>query len=740
MKRYQPPPGGPSDESAALLPRDGPPEPPKGGRGLKAGVSWEKGAEKGSVMIFFSSKNKKGDALDEGSYRCILHEHEAKEVILQKGEKGEWNLKQHMLKVHGWTVAKATDVVAPAKSSTKKPKKGSGTMNRFLVPKTREPSKDELSLLVYRYMVKKRRPFALVEDEAFVELLADVLSISGVKLAGALSLVSRITLKDWVVRDAKLVREHLKGIFKDHSHERYWSFSMDERKADNKGVPLVNVILHGVMMSEKAVQYVSIPLAIVELEEGKSHASLRGTVTKVFDSYGLRMAFCLSGTGDEADRDVISGLNRAPGLSVVYIPDPAHMTSTAVKHAAQGAGLMSSLFEPTKDVIKAVRSRYALRQKYNEVRAQEEFRVDEKQVLELVDWSATRFIGSLIGGFRFSQNVEVLMEVASVSAAARADNATKKSSLAKFPEAATPSELERMGKQWTEISRFSPVLNDMVVAFSGERYPRVSDLVCSAFMMKLHIQYFLTGAGSRESPLSPQVNTFAQELQSELDAKFLPNLDNKVICAAVACDVRFRDFDPNTIDADVCRELHLLSQQYLYLHQSCGEKIRRNATRCFYELFPDEWEKEMKTNSKLKASFNPENQERRGVEGLELYWNDTKFYAELDGFCKKERHILMDPTQPGNVCVSFKTHPLQWMHQCGAQTPRLQRLAYAVFGASSNQVGCERLWKALSLTMAKKRGKLEVTTAADQTFLKQIWDLCDVYECLAAVKPVQVGE
>ena len=135
------------------------------------------------------------------------------------------------------------------------------------------------------------------------------------------------------------------------------------------------------------------------------------------------------------------------------------------------------------------------------------------------------------------------------------------------------------------------------------------------------------------------------------------------------------------------------------------------------------------------------------------YWEDTKFYAELDGFCKKERHILMDPTQPGNVCVSFKTHPLQWIHQCGAQTPRLQwihqcgaqtprlqRLAYAVFGASSNRVGCERLWKALSLTMAKKRGKLEVTTAADQTFLKQIWDLCDVYECLAAVKPVQVGE
>ena len=95
MKRAEPPRGGPSDESAALLPRDGPPEPPKGGRGLKAGVSWEKGAEKGSVMIFFSSKNKKGEPLDEGFRRCILHEHESEEVVqfqaqgvLQSGKSG----------------------------------------------------------------------------------------------------------------------------------------------------------------------------------------------------------------------------------------------------------------------------------------------------------------------------------------------------------------------------------------------------------------------------------------------------------------------------------------------------------------------------------------------------------------------------------------------------------------------------------------------------------------------------
>lgn len=294
-----------------------------------------------------------------------------------------------------------------------------------------------------------------------------------------------------------------------------------------------------------------------------------------------------------------------------------------------------------------------------------------------------------------------------------------------------------MSAQWEEISRFGPVLNDMVVAFSAERYPRISDLVCAAFMMKLHIEYFITGSGSRMSPLSAPVKKFAEELKGALDGKFLPNLNNLVICAAVACDVRFRDFDPATIDGDSCPELGLLSKQYHFLHQSIGPKIVLNATKCFYELFQDEWNSELQKNVALKRSFNPENQERRGVQGFEQYWSDTKFFKELKSFCSQERHMLLDPTR-GNEPISFKTHPLQWMHLCGAQTPRLKKLSYAVFGASSNQIGCERLWKALSLNMSKHRGALEVVTGADQTFLKQIWTLSSVYECLEPLKPSQI--
>ena len=750
MKRAEPAADGPSGSENSLLPRDGPeqaeevPTANKGGRGIKSKACWEQGAAKGSVMCFFSRKNKKGELLEEGKYRCILHEHETQEVILTKGDKGEWNLKQHVKTVHGFVPSDSAPAASSsAPSAAKKTKnRATNTMAKYLVPQTRAPTKDELSVLVYRYIVTKSRPFLLVSDDAFKQMLYDALFISGVAVSMPFELVERQTIKNWIQRDAKICRDFLRNLWKKHFTERYWSFSMDERKADNKKVPLVNVILHGALLGEKTVEYVSIPLAIVELKEGKSHAGLRSTLVQVFESYSLPMRFCLSGTGDEADRDVIGKLMRFATTPVVYIPDPAHLTSTSVKRAASATGLMATLFEPTKEAVQAIRSKYALRQAYNEARKMEENLVDGKPVLELVDWSKTRIIGSLHGGYRFHQNIEVIKEVARRSANARAAVATQASSLAKFPASLSQSRLDEMASQWAEISRFGPVLNDMVVAFSAERYPRVSDLVCASFMMKLHIQYFLTGAGARASPLSPSVKSFAEQLKSELDEKFLPNLKNLVICAAVACDVRYRDFDPATIDSDACPELFLLSKQYDHLHQSYGETICVNATKCFYELFPEEWQAELQKNSALIRSYNPVNQERRGVNGLEQYWSDTKFYKELKGFCAKERHMLEDPTRGTSVnptpMISFKTHPLHWMHLSGAQTPRLRRLAYAVFGASSNQIGCERLWKSLSLNMSKHRGALEVESGVDQTFLKQIWAISSVYTCLEPLKPVQV--
>ena len=102
MKRAEPPSDGPSGQDS-LLPRDAPDASQKkqGGRGIKNRDCWKQGASKGSVMIFLSTKNKKGEKLEEGKYRCILHEHEAEETIVSKGEnKGEWNLKQQLSILH----------------------------------------------------------------------------------------------------------------------------------------------------------------------------------------------------------------------------------------------------------------------------------------------------------------------------------------------------------------------------------------------------------------------------------------------------------------------------------------------------------------------------------------------------------------------------------------------------------------------------------------------------------------
>ena len=54
------------------------------------------------------------------------------------------------------------------------------------------------------------------------------------------------------------------------------------------------------------------------------------------------------------------------------------------------------------------------------------------------------------------------------------------------------------------------------------------------------------------------------------------------------------------------------------------------------------------------------------------------------------------------------------------------RLWRKIYGAS-NSLGCERAWKALGETISKKRGKMEIHNAADQT-LKLIWKVADTVE------------
>ena len=66
---------------------------------------------------------------------------------------------------------------------------------------------------------------------------------------------------------------------------------------------------------------------------------------------------------------------------------------------------------------------------------------------------------------------------------------------------------------------------------------------------------------------------------------------------------------------------------------------------------------------------------------------------------------------------------------------RIRKLGLAVMGAASNSLGCERLWKALGETISKKRGKMEIHNAADQTLLKMIWKVAGATEELSALRP-----
>ena len=226
MKRNIPE-DGPSSLSHSLFPREEKePEVKKGGRGVKNDDCFEHGAARGSVKCFFSRKTSNGDTLEEGMWRCCLaHIGSGDVMVKQVLGKGETNLVKHIEDVHGFVKARS-DSAPKAKLS-----KVVGPITTWIDSSRVMPSKDALSFAVYKYVVKRSRPYDLIADSAFQEMLSDVLSLCGLKNPFELRLVDPNTLKSWIARDSSLMQESLTSFFGQHLKAKFWNFSVDEKKA-----------------------------------------------------------------------------------------------------------------------------------------------------------------------------------------------------------------------------------------------------------------------------------------------------------------------------------------------------------------------------------------------------------------------------------------------------------------------------------------------------------------------------
>jgi hypothetical protein len=58
--------------------------------------------------------------------------------------------------------------------------------------------------------------------------------------------------------------------------------------------------------------------------------------------------------------------------------------------------------------------------------------------------------------------------------------------------------------------------------------------------------------------------------------------------------------------------------------------------------------------------------------------------------------------------------------------PRVRKLALATQFVPASQIDCERIWKKVGAVMTKHRGSLQVKTAADQVFVKMMWEVAHV--------------
>jgi len=278
-----------------------------------------------------------------------------------------------------------------------------------------------------------------------------------------------------------------------------------------------------------------------------------------------------------------------------------------------------------------------------------------------------------------------------------------------------------MIRQWNEISKFSAVFNDVVVMFSAEKYPRLSNLLLSIFMLKLQIAYHMDP--SRFSSFSEPVQKFLFELRSEVNSACEEYYDNLLICAATATDVRMRNFDPKGLPQTTDEE-KLTFKQFSVLHSAYGTKILARACEYYYKLFPKEWEEETRTNTSLKKAMDPQYQQQRGLHvDPTMFYVHTEIAAELKVFFQISRNDLRDPEAKDNK-VGYSTDAASWLAAL-QMLPRVRRLGLATQFVPASQIDCERIWKKVGEVMTKHRGALQVATAADQVYLKLFWALLE---------------
>ena len=654
-------------------------------------------APKGDVRSMFSNCDEDGHRLEDGKWRCLHPVHLLKGASYHMAQNGYSNLRKHLLDAHSLKMAGKAE-----EEEEKKKKKKADASQKTLTFGSAGPSKKAVEESVTKYVISSLSSFSSATAPAFQSLLVSLASPST-------RAPSYYTMTQLMFAEEKRLKKAISTFCRDGLV--FFSLAGDGRKASIQGRPMYDLTIHGVTDD---FDLVSLPLSIAEVD-AKDNAATKAHILRVLQLNYLDIEKLISFTGDEAEKGV------GAMLACPVVMCGAHRISTCVKRMFKSVGLLvedesDCLVNVTKSVVSFVKHRYKVRQVYDILRDKaNQDQVGRRQNVKiLVDYSKTRFLGSLVMGRSFVENHAVLMDVQREAMARENES----------PWSDLPALKERYFMQWHDACFVTRELHEIVEQLSGERYVTVSEMLPAILLMEARLFCYGRiddGAGGSGRPLndyewrSRDGQAMARALDEELRGKFIHDWKNPVILLAMFLDPRYRSFrylpecNADDTEVGVLRQLYSSLSARMFDGKPLESRMFSAVIDIFSRKCPTEYADLMEKESSAVKS-----QVAEGNYSNTKLWQSCRFWAA-------------NPAENLSVAgsrITMSTDPLLFWRECNS-FEWLRKLAKMVLGAPASAISCERLWSAVAKVIDKSRASLKLETGASQVYVRSVWQAAE---------------
>lgn len=333
------------------------------------------------------------------------------------------------------------------------------------------------------------------------------------------------------------------------------------------------------------------------------------------------------------------------------------------------------------------------------------------------EYSKTRFLGALLLGARFVDNLPVLEKV----------NSHALTNSDEDPYGSWPEYKERFGEEWKDITFVTQDVSSVLESLSGELYPTVSLLLSSVKVLETKVWLLATGPRTYaqpngEPPLHAHVwasnigAAFATQLNTELHGKFESDFTNRVVLVATLLDPRIRTFrhplrsaTMNDVEWSLYQEVFSSISTRPYGEAGRERSIAQWMFSSAIELM----------RSRMKVQFDEEvaklDKVKQGLVAQGKY-HVMPLWSDLEAWATARPETLLYQGKP----ISSTIDPiLFWKENTASAT--LKPLARMTLAVPASALSVERIWSVSDKVWEKHRNRLDIATAGRQIFVQQTW-------------------